>query len=659
MEKECKWHFLSEGPSDIGPNDAIVDNFKGRPYYSIVREAIQNSLDVQLDKKKPVTVKFDWFELDRLSFPNLFGIEEHIIASNKYYANNGNAKQLFGNMLLYLNGNTSGRKKLRISCLKISESNTSGMKYVKGESDSPFQGFLRSQGNSIKSDSGSGGSFGYGKGAYFALSPIKTVIVSTKTKEGKCFMEGCTRLSTHKDVTGEKISSVGYYDNNFGEPVTEIDNIPEIFQRNDAGTDFNIIGLWDKDDRKEIMVKTVLNNFWLAIWDEKLVVEIDNIRIDKESLERTINQYYSGESEYGSAEDFDNWNPKPYFKAVKYAESNEQFKKFNGQLETLGDVQLYIYLNKGLPNRISFFRGLKMIVYKGRRKNIINGYAGVFLCENEEGNRILRNMENPAHNEWSKANYPKEMGEISSIAWNAENEIRNYVNSTLKGLSKSRLSENISISGLEEYLYSTEELLEEHEEQESGGNSSSETGGRKGENISDEETGIQTTENEKAPVRIKATNSKDNIFQEEALLPDQDGLEDGTSGFDGVNRNGDEDSPRPPGSHESSTVSFTDDEIESKRRVKIELKVVARKEKSDIYHSLIITSKKAISDCELVLFVSGDNENSDGIDLVSSSNGRVERNSIRNVTLNQGRNIVDIKFSDNVKHSIKITAYEI
>ena len=43
MEKQCKWHFKAEGGRDVGPNDPVDEKFKGQPYYSIVREAIQNS----------------------------------------------------------------------------------------------------------------------------------------------------------------------------------------------------------------------------------------------------------------------------------------------------------------------------------------------------------------------------------------------------------------------------------------------------------------------------------------------------------------------------------------------------------------------------------------------------------------------------------------
>jgi len=658
VEKNCKWHFLQEGPSDIGPNDPIVDKFKGRPYYSIVREAIQNTLDVQLDKDNPVTIKFNWFELDRKQFPNLFQIEKHIQAAKEYYSTNRNAEQLFGNMLQYLNGFEEGLKKFKISCLKLSESNTSGMDYREGVSDTPFQGFLRSQGNSIKEDTGAGGSFGYGKGAYFALSPIKTVIVSTKTKDSKYFMEGCTRLSTHKDDNGNKISSIGYYDNNEGKPITDDNLIPEVFRRTEFGTDFNIIGLWEKENRKEIMIKTILNNFWLAIWDKKLIVEIDDVVIERENLERIIDDFFLEETEYGSAGDIENWNPKPYFKAVKFAGSNEQFKVFPDTLDTLGDVKLYVYLNKGLPNRTSFFRALKMIVYKGRRRNIINGYAAVFLCDSKKGNDILRLMENPAHNEWSKVNYPKEKGEISVIAQNAESEINSFVRETLKNLSKSRVGESTSVSGLEDYLYSTEELLEKYEEQQMQGNSPSNTDGQQTDEINDEETGLQTTEIENPSVKIELNRTKTQEIKEDEVTvePDEDGEDKVTTGGENESGGGDK-----QGQGDSGADSGTDNggDEGSKLFLDVVLRVVAQREDEKLYHSLIINSPRDVENAEIELMVGADNEHDDEISLVSTDKGNIDDNVLNRVQLAKGRNIVKVGFSDNVKHSIKVKAYEI
>ena len=53
VEKNCNWHFAEQlGGREDGPNDPMQENFKKTPYSSLIRESIQNSLDVVLDKNK-------------------------------------------------------------------------------------------------------------------------------------------------------------------------------------------------------------------------------------------------------------------------------------------------------------------------------------------------------------------------------------------------------------------------------------------------------------------------------------------------------------------------------------------------------------------------------------------------------------------------------
>jgi hypothetical protein len=49
-EKGCQWVFApQEGGREDGPNDAMMQNFRSKPYNSLVRESLQNSLDAVND----------------------------------------------------------------------------------------------------------------------------------------------------------------------------------------------------------------------------------------------------------------------------------------------------------------------------------------------------------------------------------------------------------------------------------------------------------------------------------------------------------------------------------------------------------------------------------------------------------------------------------
>lgn len=49
-------------------------------------------------------------------------------------------------------------------------------------------------------------------------------------------------------------------------------------------------------------------------------------------------------------------------------------------------------------------RAPQMLVYSQKHKTNYGMY-GVFYCDSDQGNDLLRNMENPAHNEWKAYNW--------------------------------------------------------------------------------------------------------------------------------------------------------------------------------------------------------------------------------------------------------------
>lgn len=654
MEKECKWHFKAEGGRDVGPNDPVDEKFKGQPYYSIVREAIQNSLDAIDNENEPVKVIFSFFELDRIAYPDFFDIETHINQCNLYYSENDNAKRLFDQMLYYLNGDIEGKKRIKLSCMRISDYNTVGMSYEESDTKSPFYAFLRAGGVSAKSQ-GAGGSFGFGKGDYYTLSPIKTIVVSTKTESDEMFFEGSTILTTHKNESGEKLTAYGYYDNNGGEPTNEGDKIPEIFKRNEKGTDVNIIGLWDERHRKNIMIKSMLNNFWLAIHDNKLVVEIDDVRIDHDNLSQVLDEYFEGQYESGATTEIESWNPKSYYKAVKYADTSDQFRVFEETLETLGNVKLYVYLEKGLPNRTAHLRKPKMVVFKRTNRKVI-GYSAVFVCENERGNEILRLMENPAHNEWQKENYPKKEGKIDKTARKAENEISSFINGKLEELSKVKAGKKAAFLGLEEYLSIPEDLAEKEEEYDFDGNNHNAVSGEETKEATEDETGMQSTDNE--PIKIKPTiKSNPEVKESDNIEQNEEGEERTTSG--GENENGGGDQLGEGDSGDSTGDKNEDSPTKSKVFINVGFRSFAQKENGNLYHILVVNADRYIENAELELFVGSDNDREDGVGIRSCDLGEPEKNTIKNVKLETGSNKIKVQFADDLAHSVKLRAYEI
>ena len=70
LECNCAWHFAKQqdASQDVGPNNAAAEHFTATPYPSLIRESIQNSLDVVLDKSQPLRMKFEFGKLRTNTF---------------------------------------------------------------------------------------------------------------------------------------------------------------------------------------------------------------------------------------------------------------------------------------------------------------------------------------------------------------------------------------------------------------------------------------------------------------------------------------------------------------------------------------------------------------------------------------------------------------
>ncbi|MEP4094593.1 hypothetical protein [Reichenbachiella sp.] len=653
-EKNLKWFFDKEGPDEKGPNDPIHQKFKGNPYSSIVRESIQNSLDARADNSKPVRVCFSEFEIDRKEYPQFFKIEEHIMSCLDYFPSNPQAKKLVDEMLTYLNGTEPGLKRQKLKCLNISDQNTLGMDYEEGETDSTLYSFLFVSGLSTKTKSGSGGSFGFGKGAFYALSPIKTILVSSLNDKNQHLFIGSTRLTTHK-FGGQKVSFNGFYNNEQNrKPVEDSEELPETFKRNEVGTDIMVMGLQDDDNRKSSMIKSVLNNFWLAIHELDLEVEVLGVEINRSNLETIIREYFEGEIESGSLKDYNDWNPMSYYKAVKYSEQTAQFPQFTYKSELLGNLKLCIYRNKGLSNRIAHLRKLKMVVFKRTSQNKLRDYSAVFTCLDDAGNDILVEMENPEHNEWKEENYQLNQ-KPHPDAINANEEIKKFIGESLDKLSKAKRGERQSFLGLEDYLSIPEDLIGKDEDL--VGENMTITHGEISQELSNNETGAQISNNEVEEIKTIVTERPQILDEATGSIDENEGEHDVITGGNNIGIGRDE-----SGSNGKDSLDEAGEgDSKVKRPIKIDFKVAAIGFENRVVHDLIIHSSERISNAYLNLTVGTDNEGSsmDNVPSIrSSSHGEFRDGELSGFSIEKGITKVRIEFADDRKHSIRIKAYE-
>lgn len=671
-EKGCQWHpiFRDANDNGVGPSEPMQENFRKTPYSSLVREAIQNSLDVVKDTSKPMEIHFSIGSIDSKNFPNFFQIRQHIQGCIDNFPNNDKARKIYPPMLRYIDEvNKPGGK---MYFIRISDHNALGMHYDNpNDNDAPFYAFVRSAGVSSKSSDSAGGSYGFGKAAYFYLSPIRTILVSTKTDKGNYYFEGVTSLCSHK-INSQTVSNIVYYDNNDGKPTTDYEKIPGRFQRKDSdnneygsGTDIFIMGVdfdnyGNKEEMYEQMFTSVLENFWLAILENKLIVKIGDRSINSENITSLMYSYY----EANDTNKRKSYNPRPYFDAVKLANTSSKYvhriydlnsnEKLNEIASGIwGEVHYYFHIDKKANNRIVYMRSLRMKVSISSGRNG-EGYYGVIVCPNGKCNTILRQIEDPAHKSWDPNRLESRTEKkVAKTLISIIEEVKDKFIREIFNLDK---LETVKIKGLEQYLYISSEADDDNDDEAASSLSGVPTGTFLNDGYSPTTT---TAEIKKLP------SSSSETLQGKILINSIGCIEPNAQGSVLTGRGNRKIKNPHTNNHVSATkprdrnVKTTDGaQTNLLEPVLVRYRSFAQTNGSKMVHKLIIHAPHDIENGQIDLLVGGESSDSK-ISIQSSTDGDVSGNSIVNLILPKGRNEIEICFADNLQHSIKLEAYEV
>jgi hypothetical protein len=424
---ELKWHFpeLQHADSE-GINDPLLQYFVGDYNRYIAREVIQNSVDAREDNSKPVVVRFKKFKINTDETPGLLELTKHL----KVCLLHAEAEQNDKAIRCYKDALEATSKKETV-VLRASDYNTKGLDGSDRDKKGSLHRLVKAVGENRLTGAG-GGSYGIGKGAPFAASSVRTVYYSTLNGEGEKIFIGKTRLTSHEldEVEYRGVGSFGGGDGH--ESVRDVDQIPEIFQREERGTDINIIGYngslhWDEE-----LIVSVLENFWMAIHTGVLEVVIEEGLISKSINKSTL---------YGQLEKHCLKKAFQYYRAV--VNPTRVFKK---QLPILGDCKLYVKIEDKFPKKVVLMRQPKMSVdYMLLTKALREPYAAVFICDDTEGNKLLRDLEPPEHDKWDPS-LDKEKGRKIMT------EIREWIRGNLITLAVEEGGDPEEIPGLDELL---------------------------------------------------------------------------------------------------------------------------------------------------------------------------------------------------------------
>lgn len=652
VEKNCCWHFAPQlGGREDGPNDPMQENFKKTPYASLIRESIQNSLDVVLDKSQPVIMKFSIGHFDANNFPNFFELRRHIEGCIEHFVDNSDAARTYQPMIDYFKGLGKYDK---LYYIKVSDYNTTGMEYEKGNTKVPFYAFVRAAGVSSKSDVSAGGSFGYGKAAYFYISPIRTIMVSTKTDSGNLYFEGVSSLCTH-NLTGSKdlFVSVGYYDNNDGEPISVEEEIPARFKRDEPGTDIYILGI-DASDKKAIyqeMIEAVLRNFWLTIYKNKLEVWIDNNAITSENIVSIMEEYFPDEPD--NKPKSRNYNPRYYLEAVSKARCDNNHIVIEETYPTIGKIMLYAIKHKKAIDKVLYMRKPLMLV-KAERTKSSNGFLGVCVCEDQKGNEILRQTENPAHNEWSASNW-RENRKIVQKGKDAIKEVEEFIITAMERMFSNKNKDVQTIHGLEEFLYIPTAVEEDEGENESlVGNIIGDGSNEENALTTDlSDISISRKNDDTAIGKVLIVNPRPSPHTKDdrgSKLSGHGKRHKKTTGGGGVTSG-----------KIDSRYNESDDGVSGTflYEIPVRYRSFAQIEFGKVVHNIIIHSDYETSNGRIDLLICGE-QSDETVDILSCTPlAVINKNSISGIHILKGKNIIKVIFADNMKHAIKLDAYEL
>ena len=292
-----KWFFPSRGFGAIeGFSNPGLEMFKGEPIRAMAREVCQNSLDAKQNNNRPVRIEFERYFIRIAEFPGIIEMRETLKKCRDFWSNEGDekTKDFVAEAIRTISDN-------KFFVLRISDYNTTGLR---GAFDynkiTPWKGLVQGDAFSIKANDTAAGSFGIGKAAPFVVSKLQTVFYRTYDIENKRAAQGVTHLVSFRDDSspvGEDPvrRSTGYYsDGAENNPLSKIELLDRLNQRNEYGTDLFIPGFnytaAKADDWKNDIIIELLENFLYSICSGKLEVSVDGRIINSRTVGAYIEQ---------------------------------------------------------------------------------------------------------------------------------------------------------------------------------------------------------------------------------------------------------------------------------------------------------------------------------------------------------------------------------
>ena len=443
---KLRWKFPStDGGYVQGSHDSAQDIYRDRAWENAVREVIQNSLDAVKEEDKPIEIQICQIKVPASEI-GAADLSRHMDMAAEYahQQNDDYGERLYKKAL-------SLTRKKEIEALAIIDTNTTGLV------DEKWDALVYQEGTSNKNGiDAAGGSFGIGKNAPYLVSDLKTVCYSTRyLKRGRQenFIARC-KISAHGDPDKPKhmLQHIGFGSKSkmvdgCQVPPTSGKDIYGDFRLDRPGSGIFILGfnpLHNKwvDKAKE----AIACNFFAAIHDQKLRLQIQGTEITYETLDGVFESSASRERAYH------------YYRLIR--DPAARTEKIEGKI---GRFVLRLSVGQDdHPSRIAYVNRRGMLVTDARRfrdnpfyTSIGAGwakYVAVVRAADDRTDERIRAMEPPTHSsiKFERILDPKEREQarqnLSEIRKKIEDVIRSAVESSMdsKEVHLDELSEIMS-----------------------------------------------------------------------------------------------------------------------------------------------------------------------------------------------------------------------
>lgn len=444
------WEFRKITTIEEPVFNNVLERFYNLGLDGLVRENIQNSLDGKLKgSNMPVEVKIKTGDIPASEIPGIDEIKRHI---QSLKGENSYTKETIAHMKKEM-------EKEIVPFISFEDSNTKGL--TGAEHGENFQEgdtwgvYAYKKGvhfteHDDELEKTRGGSHGVGKIACNAASDIYMMFFANCDVNGKQYIGGTTQLIEH-NLDGNNYRASGYFTKVEKDTYFPFENhFAPVFQKNTRGLKIIIPYLRTQYIGEENAIRSVCDNFFVAILQKKLVVYVNDYEINNKTICRIVSdpEMYPEQNFAEMKNCFTPLYINTYFEKepilIKIQDKNTEY-----------NFRLYLQYEEEIKRaRVAVVRGIGMKIEDKKIKGYVNSpFNGVLIPVSSEEDIFLKSLENESHTSLS-CDHIKDI----KIQENAKRFLNNISNIIGKVFAEVLKSQNPSDGKIDtsEVLYSME-----------------------------------------------------------------------------------------------------------------------------------------------------------------------------------------------------------